>query len=42
MMKTQIDCDLGHEGIERGIAGEAKNVVRIVWLSAQSMTSTRP
>jgi hypothetical protein len=23
-MKAQIDCDLGREGIERGIAGEAK------------------
>ena len=29
-MEAQIDCGLGHQGIERGIAGEAKNVVRIV------------
>ncbi len=30
MMKAQIDRGLGHQGIERAIAGEAKNVVRIV------------
>src|SRR5262245_44116162 len=30
MMETQIDSGLRHQGIERGIAGEAENVVRIV------------
>jgi len=29
-MEAQIDRGLGHQGIERGIASEAKNVVRIV------------
>src|SRR5262249_39360909 len=30
MMKAQIDSGLRHQGIERGIAGEAEDVVRIV------------
>jgi hypothetical protein len=30
MMEAQIDRHLGHDGVECGIAGETKNVVRIV------------
>ena len=41
MIKAQIDRGLRHQGVECGIAGEAKNVVRTV-LPAQSIASTRP
>ena len=41
MIEAQIDRGLCHQRVERGIAGEAENVVRAVLL-AHSIASSRP